>query len=96
MRHTRRTIRAAYAAGQHLAAAACGLAGLLRYAAQTGRTVRIAYVKEDGTASVRDIRPEQVDRNKKTGDPYLRARCLLRGERRSFRLDRITALTEAA
>lgn len=94
MRHTRRATRAALTTTRALAAAACGLIGLLRYAAEAGRTVRIGYVKEDGTASVRDIRPEQVDHNK-AGDLYVRATCLLRGERRNFRLDRITALETA-
>ncbi|MFI1161335.1 WYL domain-containing protein [Streptomyces sioyaensis] len=88
MRHTRRATRAALNTGQTLAAAACGLLGLLRYAAQAGLTVRIGYVKEDGTASVRDIRPEQVRRSK-AGDLYVRAHDFLRDAGRSFRLDRI-------
>ncbi|MEW1754170.1 WYL domain-containing protein [Streptomyces angustmyceticus] len=94
MRHTRRAIRAAHATGHALVAAACGLVGLLRYAAETGRTVRIAYTKEDGTASIRDIRPEQVRRSK-AGDLYVRAHDFLRDAARTFRLDRITALEAA-
>ncbi|MFJ6608131.1 WYL domain-containing protein [Streptomyces lydicus] len=94
MRHTRRTIRAALTNTRALAAAACGRLDLLRYATETGRTVRITYVKEDGTASIRDIRPEQVRRSK-AGDLYVRAHDFLRDAARSFRLDRITALETA-
>ncbi|MEU7435716.1 WYL domain-containing protein [Streptomyces sioyaensis] len=98
MRHTRHAIRAAHATGHALVAAACGLVELLRYAlteaANTGRTLRIAYAKEGEPALVRDIAPEEVKRSK-VGDWYVRATCLLRGERRNFRLDRITALETA-
>lgn len=94
MRHTRRAIHAALTAGRVLAAAAQGTLGLLRYATEAGLTVRISYVKEDGTASVRDVRPELV-RPSQAGNWYTTTRCLLRGERRSFRLDRITACTTA-
>ncbi|WP_330479886.1 WYL domain-containing protein (plasmid) [Streptomyces platensis] len=93
-RHTRRAIRAALTAGQALAAAACGLLGLLRYAAKTGLTLLISYVKEDGTESNRPITPEKVWLSK-AGDWCLRAACLLRGEHRTFRIGRITTLETA-
>ncbi|MFF9787228.1 WYL domain-containing protein [Streptomyces nigrescens] len=94
MRHTRRAIRAALTAGRALAAAACGIVELLRYAAETGRNVLMGYVKEDGTQSVRTVAPQKVWRSK-AGHWCLRAACLLRGEDRTFRLDRVTALETA-
>ncbi|MEW9521827.1 WYL domain-containing protein [Streptomyces tubercidicus] len=94
MRHTRRAIHAALTTTRALAAAACGLVELLRYASETGRTVLIGYVKDDGTASVRPIAPEKVWRSK-AGHWCLRAACLLRGEHRTFRIGRITALETA-
>ena len=94
MRHTRRAIRAALTTTRALAAAACGLLELLRYATETGSTVRIAYVKDDGTPSTRTIAPQKVWRSK-AGHWCLRAACLLRGEDRTFRVGRITALETA-
>jgi len=94
MRHTRRTLRAAHAAGHALAAAACGLLGLLRYATKAGLTVLISYVKDDGTPSTRTITPERVWRSK-AGHLCVRALCALRGEHRTFRVARITALETA-
>jgi len=94
MRHTRHAIRAAHATGHALVAAACGLVGLLRYAAEAGLTVLISYMKEDGTESTRDVAPQKVWRSK-AGDWCLRAACLLRGEHRTFRVGRITALETA-
>lgn len=95
---SRRTITAALTAGHTLAAAARGTLSLLRHqlthAANTGRSVRIGYVKEDGTASTRTIAPELVRRSK-AGDLYVRAHDHLRDAGRSFRLDRITALEAA-
>lgn len=92
MRHTRRAIHAALSTSRALAAAACGYLGLLRYAIEAGLTVRIGYVKEDGTPSVRDAKPEHVWLSR-GGHWCLRAACLLRGEHRTFRIGRITACT---
>ncbi|MGW7636061.1 WYL domain-containing protein [Streptomyces decoyicus] len=89
MRHTRRATRAALNTGHALAAAACGLLGLLRYAAKARLTVRIGYVKEDGTESIRRIAPERVWRSE-AGHLCLRALCALRGDTRTFRVARIT------
>uniref|UniRef100_UPI0030E03DA0 WYL domain-containing protein n=1 Tax=Streptomyces tubercidicus TaxID=47759 RepID=UPI0030E03DA0 len=94
MRHTRRATRAALATGKALAAAACGLLGLLRYATEAGLTVLIGYIKEDSTQSVRPITPEKVWLSK-AGYWCLRGACLLRGEHRTFRVGRITNLETA-
>lgn len=94
MRHTRRATRAALNTGHVLAAAACGLLGLLRYAAKAGLTVLIGYVKEGGTQSVRPITPEKVWLSK-AGYWVVRAACALRGEHRTFRVGRITNLETA-
>ncbi|MGY5127389.1 WYL domain-containing protein [Streptomyces nigrescens] len=94
MRHTRSATRAALTTSHALAAAACGLLGLLRYAAKAGLTVLIGYTKEDGTESVRPIAPEKVWRSQ-AGYWCLRAACLLRGEHRTFRVGRITNLETA-
>lgn len=95
---SRRTITAALTAGHTLVAAAAGPLSLLRHqlthAANAGRTVRIGYVKENGTASTRTITPEKVWRSK-AGDWCLRATCLLRGEHRTFHVARITAMETA-
>ncbi|MER6844878.1 WYL domain-containing protein [Streptomyces platensis] len=94
MRHTRHAIQAALTTTRALAAAACGLPELLRYAAETGLTVLIGYTKDDGAASVRTIAPQKVWRSK-AGHWCLRAACLLRGEDRTFRVARITSLETA-
>lgn len=94
MRHTRRAIRAALTTSRALAAAAQGTLGLLRYATEAGLTVRISYVKDDGTASLRPVAPEKVWLSK-AGDWCLRGLCALRGEHRTFRIGRITACTTA-
>lgn len=99
MRHnTRRHIRTALHATQAIAHAALSHLHLIRYtltrAAQTGRTVRISYVAEDGTPTERDIAPERVWRSK-AGHWCVRAYDHLRNAARSFRLDRITALETA-
>ncbi|CAM5492202.1 MULTISPECIES: WYL domain-containing protein [Streptomyces] len=96
MRNTaHRTIQAARTTTQHLAHATLGRLPLLRHTLTTAQRVQIAYVKEDGEASVRIIEPIEVRRSK-AGDWYVRAHDLLRDAARSFRLDRITAYTEAA
>lgn len=92
MRPTRRAIHAALTTSRTLAAAARGTRGLLHHAADTGRTVLISYVKEDGTESTRPITPEKIWLSK-AGEWCLRAACLLRGEHRTFRIGRITACT---
>lgn len=94
MRHTCRTIHAALTTSHALAAAARGTLSLLRYATDAGLTLLIAYTKEDGTPSVRTIAPEKVWLSK-AGDWCLRALCALRGEHRTFRVSRITALETA-
>ncbi|WP_448333515.1 WYL domain-containing protein [Streptomyces sp. DSM 41534] len=95
MRHTNHAIRAALTAGDHLAHATLGAQPLLRHTLTTAHRVQIAYVKEDGEASVRVIEPVEVRRSK-AGDWYVRAHDLLRDAARSFRLDRITTYTETA
>ncbi|MFD8516491.1 WYL domain-containing protein [Streptomyces antimycoticus] len=96
--HTRHTIREALTATEAIAHAALSHLHLLRYtltrAANTGHTLRISYVKEDGTATVRDIAPSEVRRSK-AGDWYVRAHDHLRDAARSFRLDRIANLETA-
>ncbi|MEU8682959.1 WYL domain-containing protein [Streptomyces sp. NPDC048611] len=94
MRPTRRTIHAALTAGNAITAAACGLLSLLRYATEAGHTLRIAYTKDDGTTSDRPITPERVWLSQ-AGHWCVRAACLLRGEHRTFRVARITALETA-
>lgn len=95
MRHTtRRAIHAALTTGRALAAAARGPRHLLTYAAETGRRVLISYMKENGESSTRTIAPAEV-RQSKAGHWYVRAYDLLRGDKRSFRLDRITTLETA-
>lgn len=99
MKHTtRRAVRTALRSTEAIAHAALSHLHLLRYtltrAATARRTVRISYVKEDGTATVRDIAPDDVRRSK-AGDWYVRAHDHLRDAARSFRLDRIAALETA-
>ncbi|MEU1908465.1 WYL domain-containing protein [Streptomyces hygroscopicus] len=95
MRHTNRTLHAALTTSQHLAHATLGRLPLLRHTLATAHRVQIAYVKEDGEATVRVIEPVEVRRSK-AGDWYVRAHDLLRDAARSFRLDRITTYTETA
>lgn len=88
----RRTLRAALAAGQALVTAVRGyrfrlLADLFR-AIDTRRPVVIAYRKADGTTSVRVIEPAEL-RVTEAGDITVRAFDWLRGEDRTFRVDRI-------
>lgn len=94
MRTTRRTIRAALTTGRTLAAAARGPLSLLRHAIEAHLVMRIAYVKEDGTPSVRTITPDKVWRSK-AGDWCVRAHDALRDAGRTFRVDRITTLETA-
>ena len=95
MRHrTRRHVRAILHAGRTAAHAALGRIPLLRHLLATTARVQIAYVKEGGEASVRIIEPGAVKLSK-AGDWYVRAHDLLRGAGRTFRLDRITAITPA-
>lgn len=95
MRHTRRAIHAALTTTRAFAYSTLGPRALLRYTLETARRVRIAYVKADGEASVRDIEPHFVKPNKKTGRLYVHAYDHLRGESRNFTLDHITALETA-
>ncbi|MFJ1993049.1 WYL domain-containing protein [Streptomyces asiaticus] len=96
MRNTNhRAIHAARNTGQSLAHATLGALPLLRHTLTTAQRVQIAYVKEDGEASIRVIEPVEVRRSK-AGDWYVRAHDLLRDAARSFRLDRITTYTETA
>lgn len=96
MKHTaHRAIHAARTTSQGLAHATLGALPLLRHTLTTAERVQIAYVKDNGEASVRIIEPAEVRRSK-AGDWYVRAHDLLRDAARSFRLDRITAYTEAA
>ena len=87
-----RTIRAALHTAQALADATrsslYGVTALLRWAADHGRAVTIGYRKEDGTASVRTIEPSKVWQTK-AGNWAVRAFDQLRGEERTFRIDRI-------
>lgn len=94
MRRTRTALHAARTAGYALVAAAGGTLSLLRYAAETGLTVLIAYVKDDGTPSIRDIAPKKVWRSR-AGDWCVRAYDALRDAARTFRVDRITNLETA-
>ena len=95
MKGIRRTISAARTAGQAIAHATLGrlahLRHLLDQAAAHGRRVQIAYVREGGEASIRIVAPLEV-RCSKAGDLYVRAYDMLREAKRSFRLDRITAI----
>lgn len=52
----------------------------------------IQYRDRNGKLSERDIKPIAIYR-KNTGQVYIEAYCLLRGENRHFRLDRIQSLT---
>lgn len=93
MRHLiRRTIRAALGTGQALTDAACRytfrlLADLYR-AADHGGVVVIGYRKGSGEASTRAVRPLDL-RVTDAGDLTVRAYDHLRGEDRTFRIDRI-------
>jgi predicted DNA-binding transcriptional regulator YafY len=88
----RRSIRAALHTAQALADATrsslYGVTAVLRWAADHGRAVTIGYRKEDGTASVRTIEPSKVWQTK-AGNWAVRAHDRLRGEDRTFRIDRI-------
>lgn len=92
--HSRRSIRAALHAGRATAHAALGRIPLYRHLLDTTARVQIAYRKECGEVSVRVIEPGAV-RLSKAGDWYVRAHDLLRQADRTFRLDRITAITPA-
>ncbi|MFB6568251.1 WYL domain-containing protein [Streptomyces noursei] len=88
----RRTIAAALAFGQYLARAAVSrtfrlLADLYR-AIDSGAAVEIAYVKQDGTASIRVFEPAELVPTS-TGAITVRGHDRLRGEDRTFRIDRI-------
>lgn len=86
----RRTIRAALSAGQALVAAVRGLRAVLEQAAAVGGAVVIGYRKEDGTESLRVIEPHRVWPTK-AGHWAVRGHDQLRGETRTFRLDRIVS-----
>lgn len=53
------------------------------------KTMHILYTGTNGVAAWREIEPHEV-RETKDGNFVVVAMCLLRGERRSFRLDRIS------
>ncbi|MFJ5294524.1 WYL domain-containing protein [Streptomyces sp. NPDC088348] len=54
--------------------------------------ITITYLDEDGTESLRTIEPFDV-RTTKAGRIQVRAMCRLRGEARSFYVDRIVSYT---
>lgn len=88
----RRTIRAALAAGQAIARSAVSrtfrlLVDLFR-AVDAGAAVEIAYVKADGTESRRIVEPAELAATS-TGAITVRGHDRLRGEDRTFRIDRI-------
>ncbi len=88
----RRTIAGALAAGRHLARAAVSrvfrlLAELFR-AIDSGAAVEIAYVKADDTESTRVIEPAELAATS-AGAITVRGFDRLRGEDRTFRIDRI-------
>jgi predicted DNA-binding transcriptional regulator YafY len=64
----------------------------VRKAVKLGLPVTIDYVKGDGSPSLRTIEPHEV---RETGDGSLIviAMCRMKGDRRHFRLDRITHYT---
>lgn len=69
---------------------------LLTRAARKGHPVTVSYTREDGSQTVRTIEVYAITRNK-AGDRYAKAMVRTEnpaGELRSFRLDRITAVTE--
>jgi DNA polymerase III epsilon subunit family exonuclease len=63
----------------------------LLHAAAHGGSVDIEYLTASGSASRRSIRPLQLSR--RGGTTYVIADCLLRGEQRTFRVDRISNCT---
>ncbi|GGX49173.1 WYL domain-containing protein [Streptomyces noursei] len=88
----RRTIAAALSFGQYVARTAVSrtfrlLADLYR-AIDSGAAVEIGYVKADGTGSRRVIEPAELSATS-TGAIAVRAFDQLRGEDRTFRVDRI-------
>lgn len=90
----RRTIRAAIRTAGALVTAVRGrrfalLVDLYR-AVDTGARVVIGYRKTDGSESVRAITPLRLDVTT-AGDIVARAADTLRGEDRTFRVDRITS-----
>jgi predicted DNA-binding transcriptional regulator YafY len=91
----RRTIRAALTVSPALAAIVLGPRYALRAAVVHGWTVVITYRKEDGTESVRTVEPHKVWETK-AGNWAVRAHDRIRGEDRTFRIDRITAYRLAA
>ena len=70
---------------------------LLLAAIRDGRELEIVYLKPDDTKTRRRIRPEAVETMAYGGRTFegLRAYCHSRGERRTFRLDRILEISGA-
>jgi predicted DNA-binding transcriptional regulator YafY len=69
---------------------------VLTRAARRGHPLTVSYTREDGSQTVRTIEVYMITRNKE-GDRYARAMVRTEnpaGELRTFRLDRITAVTE--
>ena len=90
----RRTIAAAMGFGWSIARSALSrvfrlLTDLYR-AIDTGSAVEIVYVKEDGTESTRIVEPAELS-VASTGAITVRGFDRLRGEDRTFRVDRIVS-----
>lgn len=58
-------------------------------AARAGRPVTVDYVNETGEHSLRTVEPHEVDEERM----LVKVMCRLRGEYRTFRLDRVTHYT---
>lgn len=67
---------------------------VLAEALRAGREVTVRYVSAGGVEALRVLEPREVF---EVGERvYFRAYCHLRGEERTFRLDRVTAVVEPA
>lgn len=55
--------------------------------------VRVHYEDRDGVRSVRYVVPNTIERNKQTGEPFVRVYDAQRKASRTFVLDRITHVT---
>ncbi|WP_329131640.1 WYL domain-containing protein [Streptomyces sp. NBC_01476] len=92
LRTIRRSITAALHTSRHLVTAVrgarFGLLVRLYRAIDQGATVRIAYRDRDGVTTVRDVQPQSLQPTA-AGDITVTAHDHLRGEKRTFRTDRI-------